>query len=41
MGDSKRVMDTSRAESYGFKAETSFEDGIRKTIEWYKENKDV
>ena len=41
MGDSKRVMDTSRAESYGFKASTSFEDGIQKTIEWYKENKDV
>ena len=41
MGDSKRVMDTSLAESHGFKADTSFEDGIQKTIEWYKENRDV
>ena len=41
MGDSKRVMDTSRAESYGFKAETSFEDGIVKTIKWYLEQGDV
>ena len=41
MGDSKRVMDTSHAESYGFKAETSFEDGIVKTIKWYLEQGDV
>ena len=41
MGDSKRVMDTSRAESHGFKADTSFEDGIKETIKWYKENKNV
>ena len=37
MGDSKRVMDTSRAQSHGFKAGTSFEDGIIKTIKWYLE----
>jgi len=37
MGDSKRVMDTSRAESHKFKTSTSFEDGIIKTIEWYLE----
>ena len=37
MGDSKRVMDTSRAESHGFKAGTTFEDGIIKTIKWYLE----
>ena len=28
---------TERAESFGFKASTSFEDGIIKTIEWYLE----
>ena len=39
MGDMKRLMDMSRAKSYGFEPQTSFEDGIIKTIEWYKENK--
>ena len=37
MGDMKRVMDTSRAESYGFKAQTSLRKGIEDTIEWYLE----
>ena len=35
----KRLMDMSRAKSHGFEPQTSFEDGIIKTIEWYKENK--
>ena len=35
MGDMKRILSTKRAESFGFKAQTSFESGIRKTIEWY------
>ena len=39
MGDMKRLMDMSRAKSHGFEPQTSFEDGIIKTIEWYKENK--
>ena len=39
MGDMKRLMDMSRAKSYGFESKISFEDGIQKTIEWYKENK--
>ena len=34
-------MDTARAESYGFKPKTSFEEGIRKTIKWYLENVSV
>ena len=30
------VLDVSRAEKeFGFKAKTSFEDGLKKTIEWY------
>ena len=37
MGDMKRLMDTSRAESYGFKPEVSLEDGIIRTIKWYEE----
>ena len=41
MGDMKRLMSTERAESYGFKPHTSLEDGIIKSIEWYKENKNV
>lgn len=40
-GDAKRIMDTSRSEGYGFTCQTSLEDGIRETIEWYKQNKDV
>jgi GDP-L-fucose synthase len=38
-GQPRRVLDTTKAESYfGFKAKTDFEDGLRKTIEWYREN---
>ena len=37
MGDMKRIMDTTRAESYGFKAKTTLKEGIEKTIEWYLE----
>ncbi len=36
-GQPRRALDTRRAQSYfGFKAHTSFEDGLRRTIEWYK-----
>jgi GDP-L-fucose synthase len=35
-GQPKRMLDVSRAEELlGFKASTSFDDGLRKTIEWY------
>jgi len=37
-GQPRRCLDTSRAEQeFGFRATTSFEDGLRKTIEWYKQ----
>lgn len=37
-GQAKRQLDTSRAEQeFGFKATTSFEVGLRKTIAWYKQ----
>ncbi len=35
-GQPRRMLDTSKAErEFGFKAKTSFEEGLRKTIEWY------
>lgn len=41
MGDSKRVLDTQRAEKYGFKAKISLEQGINETIDWFLENKKI
>ena len=36
-GQPRRSLDTSRAEAlFGFRATTSFEDGLRRTIEWYR-----
>ncbi len=36
-GQPRRSLDTTRAEKeFGFKAKTPFEEGLRKTIEWYK-----
>ncbi len=36
-GQPRRMLDTARAAEYfGFVAKTSFEDGLRKTIEWYR-----
>ena len=37
-GDKRRLMDTTRAESYGFTCETSLEDGIFETMNWYRSN---
>lgn len=38
-GQPKRQLDTTRArEKFGFVAETSLEDGLRRTIEWYERN---
>jgi GDP-L-fucose synthase len=35
-GQPRRMLDVSRAEKlFGFKARTKFEDGLRKTIDWY------
>jgi GDP-L-fucose synthase len=39
-GQPRRALDTSRAEKYfGFRAKMSFEEGLRRTIEWYIQNK--
>jgi len=36
-GQPRRMLDTSRAERlFGFRAKTSFEEGLRETIDWYK-----
>jgi len=36
-GQPRRSLDTSRAErSFGFRATTGFEEGLRRTIEWYR-----
>ena len=36
-GDMKRILSTKRAESYGFKPQVSLDEGIHRTINWYKE----
>jgi GDP-L-fucose synthase len=39
-GQPRRVLDTEKAERlFGFRAQTIFEDGLRQTIEWYRENR--
>jgi GDP-L-fucose synthase len=36
-GQPRRALDTSRARDlFGFEARTSFEDGLRRTVEWYE-----
>ena len=36
-GQPRRALDTSRAEEFfGFRARTNFEEGLRRTIEWYQ-----
>lgn len=38
-GQPRRALDTSRAEKYfGFRAQTEFEEGLRRTIEWYQQS---
>ena len=39
-GQPRRALDTSRAhELFGFEAKTSFEDGLRRTIDWYEQHR--
>jgi len=41
-GDKKRIFDISRAEELiGWKPKISLEEGIKETMEWYKENKEI
>ncbi|MGH2906458.1 MAG: GDP-L-fucose synthase family protein [Solirubrobacterales bacterium] len=40
-GQPRRMLDTSRArEAFGFSAEVSFEDGLARTVEWFRENRE-
>jgi GDP-L-fucose synthase len=39
-GQPRRLFDSSKAKrEFGFKAKTNFEEGLKKTIEWYKEQR--
>lgn len=39
-GQPRRRLDVSRAErEFGFKAKTSFEEGLKKTVEWYRQHR--
>jgi GDP-L-fucose synthase len=39
-GQPRRMLDVSRAERlFGFRARTRFEDGLRKTVDWYLANR--
>jgi GDP-L-fucose synthase len=41
-GQPRRRLDVTRAfEKFGFRAQTSLEEGLRRTIEWYEENRGV
>lgn len=41
-GQPRKVLDVSRAEKeFGFKSNTSFEKGLKKTIEWYISAKEI
>jgi len=38
-GQPRRKLNTSRAErEFGFKAKMNFEEGLKRTIKWYKDN---
>jgi GDP-L-fucose synthase len=40
-GQPRRCLDTSKAERlFGFRASTDFEEGLRRTIEWYRQHAD-
>jgi len=41
-GQPRRALDTARAETlFGFRSQTSFEAGLRKTIDWYREHREA
>ncbi|MBM3123192.1 MAG: GDP-L-fucose synthase [Chloroflexi bacterium] len=40
-GQPRRALETSKAEAlFGFRAQTSFEDGLRQTVDWYLANQE-
>ena len=40
-GDRKRLMDIARARAIGFEPKMSIEDGIRESMEWYQQNREI
>jgi GDP-L-fucose synthase len=39
-GQPRRALDTNRAEKeFGFRAQTNFDEGLRRTIEWFRQNR--
>lgn len=40
-GDAKRLMDMTRAHSYGFMPEISIEQGIKETINWFTQHSEI
>jgi len=41
-GQPRRMLDTTRAfTEFGFRARTNFEEGLRKTIDWYRESSSI
>ena len=38
-GQPRRCLDTTKAESFGFEAETSLKEGLQETIEWFNDNR--
>jgi GDP-L-fucose synthase len=38
-GQPRRSLDTTRARQFGFEARTSFREGLRKAVTWYRENR--
>ena len=40
-GQPRRQLDTSKAKTFGFEAKTDLRLGLRKTIEWYEQNKNT
>ena len=38
-GQPRRCLDTRKAEEFGFNAHVDFEDGLTRTINWYRENR--
>jgi len=40
-GDARRVFDMTRAASHGFSLSISIEEGIKDTIRWFRENREI
>lgn len=40
-GQPRRMLDTTKAEAFGFKAKTDFKTGLLRTIKWYRERRTI